>query len=551
MRTRLTLASLLRRLSWARLLVSGALLAAGALLAQWGAFLFNFPLFVLCLVGAAAASGVYLAVQPQVSNHRRFAWLQLLLDVVLTTAIVAATGGPRSIFPFLYVLSVTAACVLLSRKGGLVIAGLASLLYAGLVLGRTALPLSLLLEPTETTALEVLTMFTTPGALLTVAILAGSLAERSYRMQQELETQGRDLRDLQAFKDLIFESVGSGLVALDRRGHITALNRAAQEITGFAAQEAIGQRWETIFGRTIALREILVVASQESLQTRRQEIRLARKDGREVPLGISFWPLRSGKGELEGLIGVCQDLSEIKQMEQRMRRADRLAAIGRLAANIAHEIRNPLAALSGAIEQLTQELALDETKERLMRIVLRESDRLNRIISEFLVYARPAPLRPQAVNFAELLDEVVLLLECHPLSAKIKIIREYGPELPARVDVHQLRQALWNLSLNAAQAMPDGGELTVGGRITNGTEPRLEVWVADTGHGIGREDVPHIFEPFYSTKPDGSGLGLAVVHRVVQEHRGEVEVRSSPEAGTTFILSLPLASDAEPRNGRS
>ena len=540
LRTAPDLPLLLRRLSWARLLISGILLAAGALLAEWSTFHFHLPTFVLCLVGAAGASGVYLSVQPKVSNLRRFTWLQLLLDVVLTTAIVAVTGGASSIFPFLYVLSVTAACVLLSRRGGLVIAGVASLLYSGLVLGRTAFPLTLLLEPTEATALEVLTIFTTTGALLTVAILAGALAERSHRMQQELETKGQDLRDLEVFKDLILDSVGSGLVALDRDGRITALNRAAQEITGFTAREAAGQRWETIFGRNIAPPEILAAASQDSLQTRRQEIRLTRKDGREVPLGISFWPLRSGTGELEGVIGVFQDLSEIKEMEQRVRQADRLAAIGRLAANIAHEIRNPLAALSGAIEQLTQELALDEHRGRLMQIVLRESERLNRIIGEFLAYARPAPLRRQNVNLAELLDEVALLLECHPLASKIKIVREYGPELPARVDVNQFRQALWNLSLNAAQAMPDGGELTVGARIMNSATPCLEVWVADTGRGIGPEHLPQIFEPFYSTKPDGSGLGLAVVHRVMQEHGGEVKVRSAPGAGTTFTLSLPL-----------
>ncbi len=534
---------LLRRLSWARLLLSGFLLATGALLVQWGTLHVNFPTFVLCLVGAAMASGVYLAVPPEVTNPQRFAWFQIILDVVLITALVAATGGASSIFPFLYVLSVTAACVLLSRPGGLVIAGLASLLYTFLVLGRTVLPLSLLMEPTETTALEVLTMFTNTGVLLTVAILAGSLADRSHRMQQELESQGQDLQDVQAFRDLIFESVGSGLVALDRRGRITALNRAAEEITGFTVQEAIGQSWETVFGRGIALDKILLAASQDSSETRRQEIRLRRKDGREVPLGISFWPLRSGKGDLEGLIGVCQDLSEIKQMEQRVRQADRLAAIGRLAANIAHEIRNPLAALSGAIEQLSHELALDETRERLMQIVLRESARLNRIISEFLDYARPAPLRRQAVNFAELLDEVVLLLECHPLSAKLKIIREYGPELSAQVDPHQLRQALWNLALNAAQAMSERGELTLGARIRRGAGSRLEVWVADTGQGIGREHLSHIFEPFYSTKPDGTGLGLAVVHRVIQEHGGEVAVRSSPGAGTTFVLTLPRVTD--------
>lgn len=544
MRETPNLSPLLRRLSWARLIVVGVLLPTGVLLAQWGALPFALPPFVLCLLGAAAASVAYLAVHRQVSNPRRFAWLQLILDVALSTAVVAVTGGPGSVFSFLYVLSVTAACVLLSRQGGLVIAGLGSLLYSGVVLGRTALPLSLLMEPTETTAWEVLTMFTTTGALLTVAILAGTLAERSRRVLQELETQGRDLRDLQVFRDLIFRSVGSGLVALDIQRRITAFNRAAEEITGFAAGEAIGQRWETIFGASSLLDEMAMTVSRERPETRRREIRLKRKDGREVPLGISFWPLRSGEGELIGLIGVCQDLSDIKRMEERMRQADRLAAIGRLAANLAHEIRNPLAAVTGAIEQMGQELSLDDTQKRLMQIVLKESSRLNQIVSEFLQYARPSPLRRQPVNLAELLEEVVGLLECHPLSAKVKIGREYGPELTVLVDANQLRQAVWNLALNAVQAMPEGGELTVGARALNGTGSRLFVWVADTGHGIGSADLPHIFEPFYSTKPDGTGLGLAVVHRVVQDHGGEVEVKSVPGAGSTFTLRLPMPAAA-------
>jgi two-component system sensor histidine kinase PilS (NtrC family) len=337
-------------------------------------------------------------------------------------------------------------------------------------------------------------------------------------------------------------------VALDLQRRITAFNRAAEEITGFAVGEAIGQSWETIFGTRSLLDEMAITVSHERPETRRREIRLKRKDGREVPLGISFWPLRSGEGELIGLIGVCQDLSDIKRMEERMRQTDRLAALGRLAANLAHEIRNPLAAVTGAIEQIGQDLPVDDTQKRLTEIVLKESSRLNQIVSEFLQYARPLPLRRQAVNLAELLEEVVGLLECHPLSAKVKIIREYEPELPVRVDANQLRQALWNLALNAVQAMPEGGELTMGARVLNGAGSRLFVWVADTGPGIESADLPHIFEPFYSTRPDGTGLGLAVVHRVVRDHGGEVEVKSAPGAGSTFTLLLPMPPDAAPRS---
>jgi two-component system sensor histidine kinase PilS (NtrC family) len=275
-------------------------------------------------------------------------------------------------------------------------------------------------------------------------------------------------------------------------------------------------------------------------------MRFRRKDGREVPLGISFWPVRSGRGEPAGIIGVFQDLSTIKEMEERMRLADRLAAIGRLSANIAHEIRNPLASLSGAIEVLTRELPLDKDQDRLVQIVLGESDRLNQIIKEFLEYARPASIRPIPVNVGEVLDEVLLLFEHRDLPASLKIVREYHDGVSATLDPQQFRQAIWNLCINALEAMPDGGELRIGaGILTQPNARKLEVWVADTGAGIKPESLPHIFEPFFSTKPDGSGMGLAVVHRVIQDHGGDIEVRSDPGVGTTFTLRLPLAESGQ------
>ena len=535
--------AVLRGLSVARLLAAGLLLGMGALLRLWGSLLYPFLPFALCLAGAGTASVIFLLLQPAAGNLRRFAWLQLILDSLVVTAIVAFTGGPRSIFTFLYVLVVTAACVVLARPGGLAIAALSSLLYTALVLSRTAL--SLLVEPTETTALEVMTIFLNTAAFLVVGVLAGSLGERYHVMHRALADQSKDLSDLQAFKDLMFESLGSGLVGMDLERRITALNRAAEEITSYQAAEAVGRRWESVFGDGIPPDEIDLAARVEGWQVRRYEMRLRRKDGREVPLGISFWPLRSGRGELAGIIGVFQDLSSIKQMEERMRQADRLATIGRLAANIAHEIRNPLASMSGAIEVLTRELPRGGPHDRLIEIVLHESDRLNQIVKEFLEYARPAPLHPLPMNVGEVLDEVLLLLEHRALPPDLKIAREYDGTATARVDPQQFRQAIWNLCINALEAMPAGGELRIGaGIVTQRKSRKLEVWVADTGTGIDPESLLHIFEPFFSTKPAGSGIGLALVHRVIQDHGGDIEVRSEPGVGTTFTLRLPLAESA-------
>jgi two-component system sensor histidine kinase PilS (NtrC family) len=207
-----------------------------------------------------------------------------------------------------------------------------------------------------------------------------------------------------------------------------------------------------------------------------------------------------------------------------------------MAANIAHEIRNPLASMSGAIEALTGDtLDLDE-RSRLTEIVNRESGRLDTIIKNFLDYARPAPLARHSVDVAALLDETLVLLEHRQLPPQLKIVRELPETLSWCVDGQQIRQAIWNLCLNAIEAMPDGGELRVGARIDGET---LWITVTDTGTGIEPASLPHVFEPFYSTKPEGSGLGLALVHRIARDHRGWVDLRSIPGVGTSVILSVP------------
>ena len=535
-------------LGWTRLLVAAFVFCAGAWLRYAGAFPYPFELFVLALGGMGVNALLVLLVRDRSSTSPAVAVLQVSLDAALVTAIVATSGGPRSLFSFVYVLVVMEACLLLSRASALVVAGVASLLYVVLVVIRTVIPLAFLAEPTEATGLEVLTVFVNAGVLMVSAIVAGSLAEQYRTAARDLEAQQRHLSDVQAFRDLIFQSVGTGLIAVGPEGRISAFNRAAEIITGVPAAEALGDTWTTIFGRTIDLDAVRAEITGSDGQSQRHELQLQRRDGRLVPVGVSFWLLRSGEGHAAGLIGVCQDLSSIKQMEERMRRADRLAALGRLSANIAHEIRNPLASISGAIETLARDLPPDATRSRLVEIVLHESERLNGLIAEFLDYARPAPMTLMDVDLAKILDEILLLLEHRPLPDGVKVVREYAEGLLTRADPQQLRQAVWNLCLNAAQSMPSGGELRVGGRVTSrrdGGRSRVQIWVADTGHGIPADDLPHIYEPFYSTKASGTGLGLAVVYRTVQDHAGSIEVRSHPGAGTTFTLDLPaIASPA-------
>ena len=525
---------LLRAFGLARLGVAALLLALGPMLPEELMPGANRSILALSLLTVVVTSGVLAAFTPVV-RPLRVAWLICLLDVTLVTAVVAATGGPRSIFAFLYVLSVTAACVLLSRTGGLTIAAAGSVLYTGLVFGRTVFPLTMFEAPKESTALEIITMFLNAGTFLIVAIVAGGLAERFRSTREELETKQANLKDLEAFTDLVFHSVGTGLIAVDGDHRVTALNRAAERITGVSAAAAAGRPWE-VFGSGLALSAVEPEIDTPDAPPAWRELTL-RKPGADVPVRMTFSALRAGDGRRIGLIAACEDLSAIRAMEARMRAADRLASLGRMAANIAHEIRNPLASLSGAVEVLTAGPP-DETRERLGQIVLKETERLNVIIREFLEYARPAPLSRSEANVGEILDEVLVLLEHRATPGTLKVVREFPPSLMWQVDRQQFRQAIWNLCVNAFQAMPEGGELRVSTAVTGRT---LVLKVTDTGEGIVATDLAQIFEPFFSTKADGSGIGLALVHRIVQEHGGEIEVHSVRGAGTSFTISLPPA----------
>jgi len=526
-------------LNRARLLTAVIVLAVGALLRFTDAFPYAFGPFSLIVFGGVAACLVLPVADWLRVRSEHIAWFQISLVVVLIAAVVTESGGPRSVFIPLYVLLVVGSCFVLSRSGGFIVAAMCSLLYVFPVWGRTILPMLETGAASDNTAVEILTVFMNAGVLLLVAVLTGALAGRYHELQQHMEDQRKHLSDLQAFRDLIFESVGSGLVGVNPAGQVTAFNRAAESITGVRADEAIDQPWESIFGHGVNLADVQKAVSEGGEPAPRYEFRLRRRDGQEVPVGISFWSLRSGAGDVAGLIGVCQDLSSIKQMEQRVRQADRLAAVGRLSANMAHEIRNPLASISGAVEALARDLPADPTRSQLVEIVLRESARLNQIVGDFLEYARPAPMAPIEINMAEILDEVLLLIEHRSLPANLKVAREYGDALPTRADPQRLRQAIWNLCLNAVQAMPDGGELRVGARNLRERAGRLQISISDSGQGIAEGDLPHIFEPFFSTKPEGSGIGLALVYRVVEEHGGSIEVRSRVGEGTTFILILP------------
>ena len=525
--------ALLRGFCWARLAVAFFLMGVGpwapAVLLPTAAGGLVFAVFAL-VVGSSAV--LLLAGPPP--RPRVVAWLLCLLDAALVTAVVAATGGARSVLVFLYVLLATAACLLLSRSGALTIALISSGLYAILILARAIVPALAFGDPVDHTApLDVLTIFVTSGTLTVVSMVASGLAEHSLLSQRDLATERRSLGDLRAFSEAIFQSAGTGLVALDRAHRITTLNRAAETMTGVPASRAVGAPWAEVFGPGLTPADIEAATAGASI---RREIEVSRPDGATVPMRITASPLEAGDGTRLGCIAACEDLSSVRAMEAEIRQADRLATLGRMAANIAHEIRNPLASLSGAVEALTGADGPPETRARLTEIVVRESGRLSVIIDNVLTYTRPAPLVLERLDAAAVLDDVLRALAARAPGDGVKIVRAFPPTLPLEADRQGLRQVVWTLCVNAVGAMPTGGELRVEGQRRGGV---VEVTVSDTGEGIPPQSLAHAFEPFFAVRPDATGLGYALVHRIVREHGGEVTARSEGGLGAEFTVRFP------------
>jgi len=533
---RVDLHALLRAYLWARLVVATLLVGVGPWAPAVAIPTASAGLLGSVLAVVAVSSGALLAFG-STSRSRVVAWLLCVLDAALITAVVAATGGPRSILVFLYVPLVTAACVLLSRDGALAIAGIASALYTALVLMRSLVPVLAFDAPADATmALDVLAILVNSGTLAVVAFVSGGVAERFLLSQRELASERQSFGDLRAFSEVIFQSASTGLVALDRDHRVTAFNHAAETMTGVRAANAVGGRWADLFGGALPLNAMEAALAGPPTTSTHHEIELPRPGSTPTPVRVTGSALVAGDGARLGLLIACDDLSALRSLETRMRQADRLATLGRMAANIAHEIHNPLASLTGAVEALTAPGTTAETRGRLNQIVVRESNRLSEIIRNFLEYARPTSLKIERIDLTHVLEEVLRGVTPRVVEGGINVVRELPRSLYLEADRERLREAVWNLCLNAAAAMPAGGELRITTAVGDGI---VEMTFTDTGEALLPHELPHVFEPFFAVRNGAGGLGLALVHRIAQEHGGEVTAHSGGALGAEFTLRLP------------
>jgi two-component system, NtrC family, sensor histidine kinase PilS len=348
--------------------------------------------------------------------------------------------------------------------------------------------------------------------------------------------------------------MSSGLLIIDLSGRVVSANRAAERI--LLLNSGLRQSWlaQEIF-TFINVAEIMHRVETLDQGLNRAEGLYERHDGMKIMLGISYSALRDETGTVHGLILTFQDITAIRAMEAEIKRGEQLATVGRLSAAIAHEIRNPLASISGSIQLLRSELVLDASNQRLMEIVAREIERLNAIITDFLAYARPRPLQYAEVDIQKLIAGTLDLL-CNglPDGSAVTIRTEFAPDVPTQtVDPQGLQQVIWNLCLNAVEAMQYQGTLTIRTAMQALlTQPypahpepptatqELIIDVVDTGPGMPPEVKERIFEPFFSTKDGGTGLGLATVDRIIYNHKGRVEIDSELGHGTTIRIHLPL-----------
>jgi two-component system sensor histidine kinase PilS (NtrC family) len=508
--------------------------------------------------GCTILYALFLRYQPNL--ERLYLW-QVWVDLAIETAIVQSTGGLDSGFIFLYILSIISAGIALPGRRIFGVAAGASGLYILFValdfkqiFHPLPFPFAFRIEMSLSASYVFYSTLLTITAFWVVALLSRYLADSLRQTGQVLQEQAAHLNGLQAFHKNVVNSMYSGVLITDMTGRLVSSNNAAERILQLPLGSQHGWFAQEVFPG-VDIEDVFRIVERLDYGLNRGEVLFERNDGQKIIIGISYSPLRDEHGTVHGLIINFQDITSVRTMEVEMRRAEQLAAVGRLAAAIAHEIRNPLASISGSIQLMRSELVLDDSNQRLMDIVSREIGCLNTMITDFLGYARPRPLEYVPVDIHKLIAGTLALLRNGlPEGSTVKMLTQFSPDVSeVIIDPQGIRQVIWNLCLNAVEAMRNQGSLTVRTIVeqlshrehwSNGTpQPTIRtliIEVIDSGPGLSPEVKEKIFEPFYSTKENGTGLGLATVDRIVACHKGKIEVETQPGQGTTIRVHLPL-----------
>lgn len=505
----------------------------------------EFNLLFVLVAATYIASLVHIALLRLLAARPLWhAYIQFAGDLALVTGLVYFFGGITSPFSMFYLVVIMVAAVILQRRAALTVAGLAYILYATLLtaLARNWIPaLSPLPTDLELSFRISYNLAVHLVGFYAIALLTSYLGESASRAEEELAEKTGSLANLEVFHRDVIQSISSGLISTDLAAKVTTVNRAALEI--LATTEP------SLVGKPIAESGLFSDAEWAAATSDRSPDRFTRSElvvqrgSERLPIGFTVTRLTDAHDVPTGWIVVFQDLSQWRRLQEELRLKDRMAAVGELAAGLAHEVGNPLAAISGSVQLLSASIAAGHKERRLLDIIVKESLRLDRTIKGFLRFARPRERAAARFDIAALLAEnTALLRNSEEATGGHEFTLELDPESSQLTgDPDQISQIFWNLARNALRAMPGGGKLFIQGKL-RGESYSIEF--RDTGHGMSEEQRAKLFHPFQSFFDSGTGIGMAIVYRIVQEHGGSISVESRPAAGTRIVVTLPVHNPA-------
>ncbi len=486
------------------------------------------PLYILVVISFVQTL-VSAGLLSRIERLNVFAQVQVVWDLLFITILIYFTGGFFSVFSFLFILVIISSSIFLTSKEVTFVASAAAILYGSLLdlqFYKFIPTIGGIAQDGIEGGRFFYSVFINVTAFFLTAFLSGTIAERLRKSERALQRREIDYEELDKLNRTILANINSGLITIDSSGKILSFNTAAGKITGHSLEE--------IYGRDI--REVYpcfkVFSAGKLAVVNRGEGSFLHRSGQEKILGYATSKIEDSQEEGLGLLVTFQDLTRFKELEEQLKRADRLAAIGGMASGMAHEIRNPLASISGSIQLLMESAQVSQEDRKLMGIVVKEANRLSNLLTDFLVFARPKSPNLSSVDISLLLNELLGMLVSDPRFSAIEIRREYPQGIVFNIDLGQFRQALWNLVINAAEAMPDGGILYVG-------IAERAIYIEDTGPGVPEEIRTRIFDPFFTTKDFGSGLGLATVYAIIEAHGGRITVGTGRSGGARFAIRLP------------
>jgi two-component system, NtrC family, sensor histidine kinase PilS len=510
----------LLRLIYVRVVVF-TLFVAGEITKGQGQTLQDLQILLFVVYGLSLC---WLLVLRITSSYAWQAYAQIAVDLLLITWTINRTGGVDSYFSSLYFLEIVMSSILLERRGAFLAATASSVIhFAHMDLAYFGVIPSTTIVWPELMSLQYIISLSIFG-FCSVAFLSNFLAERWRRTGVELERFSGQVAFLQAFSDRLIDSLGSGVVTTDVEGRIYLFNRAAEVVTGYSSAHALRMNISDVFPEMM-----------RNIHSSRFEVSTIREDGQTLNLVFTVSPVMIDDKNTAGYVWCFDNVTELRALERQVRQKEQMAAIGAMSAGIAHEIRNPLASIAGSFNLLQSDLELSSDQRQLVQIITRETERLNRTITEFLSYARPPSPKPQPTDLSELISETVQLMRNSPELKTSHHIETSLRPVEINVDPSMMRQVFYNLASNAFKAMPDGGTLRIRLEARNGnTRIRFE----DTGDGIGEDEMKRLFVPFNSSFRNGTGLGLPIVYQIIVAHNGSISVKSRKGAGTAFVIDL-------------